>query len=435
MITVMNMLKKLIRSIVPTNLVGLLEKTYRWCRGYFWQARYGFPARGMRVIAVTGTNGKTTTCSYINEVIKAGGYKTAVFTTAFSEIRGAYEASHTTYTLEKQSFAQRFFSQAKNAGVDWVILEVTSHALDQGRIMGVPVELAVVTNLSQEHLDYHKTMQKYALAKSRLLTDYGAQHAVLNADDKWFEFFRDSSSAEVFSFGKKKGSDAHLTSVKFTRKESTATIVHDRKSVRFATKLLGEFNIYNASAAVSIGLLLGIDRRRIAEGVLALEQVDGRMERIDEGQDFTVLVDFAVTPDAIQKGLESLQKISNGKVRIVFGATGDRDKAKRPLMGQIAAEYADLIYLTDDETYTEDPKAIREAVYEGIKQAKGEKKTTIIADREKAIAQALKDAKKGDVVLLTGMGPEDSRNLGGKLTPWDEREVAKKLLLKSRESH
>jgi UDP-N-acetylmuramyl tripeptide synthase len=146
MITVMNMLKKLIRAIVPASLVRLLEKTYRQGRGLFWQARYGFPARGMRVIAVTGTNGKTTTCSYINEVIKAGGYKTAVFTTAFSEIKEVYEASPTTYTLQKQSVAQKFFSRAKNAGVDWVILEVTSHALDQGRIMGVPVEFAVVTS-------------------------------------------------------------------------------------------------------------------------------------------------------------------------------------------------------------------------------------------------------------------------------------------------
>jgi UDP-N-acetylmuramoyl-L-alanyl-D-glutamate--2,6-diaminopimelate ligase len=194
--------------------------------------------------------------------------------------------------------------------------------------------------------------------------------------------------------------------------------------------LAGEFNTYNASAAAAVGLILGIKPAAITKGVQALMLVPGRMESIKAGQPFTVWVDYAVTPDALEKVLKAGKAAASGKVHIVFGATGDRDREKRPKMGEMAARFADKIYLTNDETYTEDPEAIRYAVYEGIEKANGAKKTKLIADRKRAIQTAFESAKPGDVVILAGIGHQDSRNMGGTNVPWDERQIARTLLKK-----
>lgn len=426
----MKPVKKLIRKFVPKSGLKLIEKSFRKGRGVYYQARFGFPARGARVIAVTGTNGKSTTCAYINEVLKAAGYKTAVLTTIFYEVDGKVTPNKTHFTIDKQSIVQSFFARAKKADVDFVVLEVTSHALDQDRIIGVPVEIAVVTNLTQDHLDYHKTMLNYAEAKSRLLRSYGAKWAVLNIDDKWYEYFVEQSYAKIFSFGKQSGTTANLSSINLSKELSTATLRTDSANLELKTNLIGEYNLYNASAAACVGMILNIAPKTIEKGVSALTRLNGRGEEINTSKNFRVLIDFAITPDAIEKVLTSLQKITPGKVRIVFGATGDRDKVKRPIMGEVAAKCADFIYLTDDETYTEDGDKIRDEVYEGIEKSKATKKTKVIADREEAIRTALKDAKKGDTVLITGLGHEDSRNMGGKLITWSDRDITKSILTK-----
>jgi len=423
--------KRIVRKVVPKKTVRSLEKSYRKSRGVAWQARYGFPARGMKVIVVTGTNGKSTTCAYINEVLQAAGYKTAVLTTVFYEIAGEREPNKTHLTIDKQSIVQAFFAKARRAKVDWVVLEVTSHALHQDRIMGVPVEIAVVTNLTTEHLDYHKTMEEYARVKSLLVRNYKAKWAVLNADDEWYSYFVGRSTAQVFSFGKKSGSDALIQTVKLGSKSSEVELKTEAGKLLLKTSLLGEVNLYNAAAAASVGLVLGVRVKLIQKGVANLHGLAGRLEPIEAGQNFKVLVDFGVTPDAIEQVLTSLRQIAEGRVMIVFGATGDRDKAKRPIMGEVAANLADRIFLTDDETYTENPEVIRQAVYAGIQAAKGEGKTTIIPDRLEAIKAAFSEAKKGDIVLLTGIGHEDHRNMGGKPLPWDEREIARGLLKNS----
>lgn len=429
----MSPFKKLVRKIAPLTFVRFLENAYRWGRGLFWQIRYGFPAREMKVIAVTGTNGKTTTCAFLNEVLKAAGYSTAVLNTVFYEFNGQKIPNKTHFTVHKQSIVQSFFAKAKRAKADWAIIEVTSQALDQGRIMGVPVEIAVITNLSQEHLDYHRTMKNYAAAKARLVNHYGAKHAVLNRDDKWFNYFAAKSEAKVLSFGKSAKADMRITEVDVKPKSTLATLTRSGKKLRVETTLPGEFNIYNAAAAAAAAQTIGVDEGKIAKGIANLNQVEGRMEAIDSGRGYRVYIDFAITPDAIAKALEALRRITRGKgkIRIVFGATGDRDKQKRPRMGQVAARYADAIYLTDDETYSENPGQIRNAVYEGIKAVDAAGKTKIIADRREAIKQALADSGVCDAVLVTGLGHEDSRNMGGKLVPWDDRSVVKKLLKNS----
>lgn len=418
--------KKMVRKLLPISAVKVVETTYREGRGFFWQLRYGFPAKTMRVIAVTGTNGKTTTCSYISEVVKAAGHRVAVYTTAYYEIDGERTPNHSHMTVTSQADVQRFFKRAKRANVDFVVLEVTSHALEQRRTAGVPIEAAVMTNLTQDHLDYHGTMENYATAKARLFSDeYKPKHIILNSDDGWYRFFAERSVYPPITYGTDSAADIQLTGHDSSSTGSSFTARHKGEHIAGTTQLIGLFNVYNALAAVSTGLALGFDIDDIMKGVASLSVVPGRMESIDEGQDFGVLVDFSYTPDALFNALRTLRGITAGSIRIVFGATGDRDAGKRPLMGETVGHNADAIYLTDDETYTEDPQIIRDAVYKGIVKAKATAKTQIFDDRLEAIRQAFSDSERGDVVLLAGIGHEDYRNMGGKKIIWDERDVAR----------
>ncbi len=419
--------KKIIRQLVPKQGITLLENTYRTSRGAFWQTRYGFPARNMRVIAVTGTNGKTTTCSYIAEMLKACGQTVAVYTTAYYEIDDERVPNRSHMTVTSQADVQGFFARARKAQVDFVVLEVTSHALHQGRIAGVPIEVAVMTNLTQDHLDYHKTMESYAAAKALLFSKYHPKHSILNHDDEWFDFFKQRATGNIITYGSHKSATLQLTGNDSSAAGSSFTARYNNEHIAGTTQLVGLFNIYNALAATAVGFALGFDKIPVLAGVAALSAVPGRMESIEAGQNFRVLVDFAYTPDALENALTTLRDITpkEGKIRIVFGATGDRDATKRPAMGQVVAKNADAIYLTDDETYTEDPVAIRDAVYRGIESAKGTHKTYVFDDRLDAIKQAFKDAQPGDVVLLAGIGHEDYRNMGGEKVAWDEREIAR----------
>ncbi|HSX46402.1 MAG TPA: UDP-N-acetylmuramyl-tripeptide synthetase, partial [Patescibacteria group bacterium] len=323
----------------------------------------------------------------------------------------------------------KFFRQARQAKADFVVLEVSSQALQQHKLVGIPVEVAIMTNLTQDHLDYHGTMERYAEAKARLFNNYTTpNYCILNVDDNWYDFFLLEAVGQVVGYGQSADSTERIQFVKNAPDGSSWGLRNGDKSMALQTHLAGLFNVYNASAAATAGLALGLKPEVVAEGIAALTLVPGRMETIDKGQDFTVWVDFAITPDALEKVLTAGHETAKGKVRVVFGATGDRDKVKRPLMGEVAAKLADAIYLTDDETYTEDPDTIRQAVYQGVKKAKGTKKTKVIPDRQEAIKTAFKDAKKGDIVILAGIGHEDTRNMGGKSIPWDEREIAKSLL-------
>jgi UDP-N-acetylmuramoyl-L-alanyl-D-glutamate--2,6-diaminopimelate ligase len=423
-------LKKLARKIFPSSLLRIIEKIYRRSRGLLWQVRFGFPARGMRVVAVTGTNGKSTTCAYINEVLKAADYTTAMMTTPMMEIAGKQLPRTTTRTLEKQSEAQSFFAKAKQAGVDWAVLEVPSHALDQDRITGIKIKIAVVTNLTPEHLDYHNTMENYARAKSLLTSRYGASSVILNRDDEWFDYFLSHAIGEVVSVGKNKAGDITISGVRLSAHGSAAALNTKDLMLAVETSLIGEFNLYNAAQASAVGLALGVEPERIISGIRNLKSIPGRMEPIEMSQKFGVLIDYAITPDAIENALKTLQHLTKGKVRIVFGATGDRDKQKRPLMGEAAGRHADIIYLTDDETYSEKSEDIIDAVYKGIKKVKANKKTKVIPDRGEAIKQALQDAGANDTVYITGLGHETSRNMGGKQVLWQDKKVAAEIIRK-----
>lgn len=418
-----------VRKLLPSGAARLLEEGYRKRRVKLLTARYGNPAKHLRVIAVTGTNGKTTTVSFLNEILKEAGYKTAMFSTAEVEIAGVKHVNDLNRTVALTGDLMRFYRDAKRARVDFVLIEATSHALQQHKLSTTPIEMAIMTNLTQDHLDYHKTMEGYAEAKS-ILFKMKPKYIVLNRDDSWFEYYDVFPAGyQKITYGQSSEAEARIDNVKLYRKgtEVTMTIDHQTK-LELATALPGEYNAYNLAAAVSAAYLLNVGIKDIVEGVANLEGIPGRFDRIEEDQPFDVIVDYAHTPDGYEKLLDTAKKITKNRVILVFGSCGDRDKAKRPIMGEIAARKADRIFLTDEESYNEDPQQIRDQIFAGIEQAGGAAKTMEIADRKEAIKKALSVATKGDTVLITGMGHEMYRIVNGKQVPWNDAEVVKQLL-------
>ena len=422
-------LVKGVRKVLPQGAVHGLEERYRKGRIKLVRMQYGDPAKNLKVIAVTGTNGKTTTLNYINEILKEAGYKTAMFTTAVIEVAGKRRINDLNATVALTAEMQQFFRQAKKAKVDYTLLEVTSHALDQHKLDGVPILAAVMTNLTQDHLDYHKTMENYAAAKGKLFA-MDPEFIVLNRDDEWFDYFDQfAASGHKITYGHHDDAEVRVTRTKLFKKGSEADLLLDHHlKLELATALPGEYNIDNMVAAATTAYVLGVDLNDIMEGAANLEAVPGRFERVETGKEYDVIVDYAHTPDGLEKFLQAARAIAKNRVILVFGATGDRDKGKRPIMGEIAARLADRIILTDEESYNEDPAAIRREVFEGIELAKGTAKTTEVADRREAIKKALDVAKTGDMVLVTGMGHEKFRIENGKKIPWNDADVVRELL-------
>lgn len=418
-----------VRKALPQQSVRKLEESYRKARVKAVSARYGHPARGLKVIAVTGTNGKTTTINYINAILKNAGYATAMFSTALIEIAGETQLNDLNATVGTTTRMQQFFRDAKRAKVDYVVLEITSHALHQHKLDGVPIEAAIMTNLTQDHLDYHKTMEEYAAAKALLFAGE-PRYIVLNRDDEWYDYFDKFDAGEQkMTYGEHKEAEAHIERIKLYKKGSEADVVFDHQTkLELATHLPGKFNVSNMTAAATIAYLLGVSTDAIVHGVADLEEIPGRFERVDIGdKPYEVVVDYAHTPDALEKLLETTKSITKNRVILVFGACGDRDKSKRPIMGEIAGRLASRIIVTDEESYNEEPGGIRQALIEGIEQAKATAKMTEIADRREAIEKALSIATKGDTILITGMGHEQYRIVNGERIPWNDATVVKEL--------
>ncbi len=416
------------RKLLPAGALKHVEVAYRRSRAKVVSARYGTPAKHLRVIAVTGTNGKTTTACYINEILKEAKFTTAMFTTAVIEVAGESRLNDLNATVATTARMQQFFRDAKKAGVDYVVLEVTSHSLDQFKLEGVPIEVAVMTNLTQDHLDYHKTMDNYAAAKAKLFK-LKPRFIVLNRDDEWFDYFDQFEAAsQKINYGQHEAAEARIDRIQLYRKGTEADVVIDHQThLELATALPGAFNVHNMTAATAVAYLLGVKLDDIQEGIANLEAVPGRFERAVDGLDYDVIVDYAHTPDALEKLLDTARDIAKGRVILVFGACGDRDKTKRPIMGDIAARKADRIFLTDEESYNEDPDAIRDMIREGIEKVGGATMTEL-SDRREAIERALGSAKKGDMVLITGMGHEQFRIINGKREPWNDTAVVREIL-------
>ena len=428
--SIKNTLAKTARKVLPKSALVELERTYRKSRAKVVAARYGNPARDLRVIAVTGTNGKTTTVNFLNEILKEAGYKTAMFSTANIEIAGVQTVNDTNSTTATVSKLQKFFHDAKKTDVEFALIEATSHALDQYKFAGVPIEMAIMTNLTQDHLDYHKTMENYAAAKAKLF-EMQPRFIVLNTDDKYFDYFNKfEASEQKITYGESDLAEVKIKSFKLYKKGSEAKLrIDNNVALEIATNLPGEFNVYNMTAAAAGAYLLGISLQDIQEGIANLEGISGRFQYATSDLPFEVVVDYAHTPDALEKLLQTSKKITKNRTILVFGACGDRDREKRPIMGKIAQDLADRIIVTDEENYTEDAKQIREEVIAGFSKKNGKLPANIqeIPDRKEAIRKALQIAGKGDTVLITGLGHEVYRIIDGEKTPWNDTEIVREI--------
>ena len=428
--SIKNTLAKTARKVLPKSALIELERTYRKSRAKVVAARYGNPARDLRVIAVTGTNGKTTTVNFLNEILKEAGYKTAMFSTANIEIAGVQTVNDTNSTTATVSKLQKFFHDAKKADVEFALIEATSHALDQYKFAGVPIEMAIMTNLTQDHLDYHKTMENYAAAKAKLF-EMQPRFIVLNTDDKYFDYFNKfEASEQKITYGESDLAEVKIKSFKLYKKGSEAKLrIDNNVALEIATNLPGEFNVYNMTAAAAGAYLLGISLQDIQEGIANLEGISGRFQYATSDLPFEVVVDYAHTPDALEKLLQTSKKITKNRTILVFGACGDRDREKRPIMGKIAQDLADRIIVTDEENYTEDAKQIREEVIAGFSKKNGKIPANVqeIPDRKEAIRKALQIAGKGDTVLITGLGHEVYRIIDGEKTPWNDTEIVREI--------
>ncbi len=369
---------------------------------------YGFPSQKLRVIGVTGTDGKTTTASLIYHILNSAGFNASMVTSVGAVIDGKkYEVGF--HVTTPSPFAvQRFFKKAVDSGSKFLVLETTSHALDQYRVFGINFEVGVLTNVTHEHLDYHKTYENYVKTKAKLLKM--AKIAIVNRDDDSYKLISNFKFliSKLVTYGMGKNADVNP------------------ENFPFKSNLIGEFNKYNILAAISVCKELGISTDAIKKGIKSFVPPTGR-EDVVYKKDFTVMIDFAHTPNAFDQILKSIRPQVKGKLIHVFGAAGLRDKTKRPIMGKISSQYANIIILTSEDPRSESIEKINKEIESGIlKQRLGQ--VLKISNRKKAIETAIKMAKKGDFVIVTGKSHEKSMNYGHGEKPWDEYKAVRDAL-------
>ena len=394
----------------------------------FSAAVLGDPARALALVGVTGTNGKTTTTYLLDSALRAAGETVGLVGTV--EYRVGDRVAQAVRTTPESSDLQALLREMVDAGCRHAVLEVSSHSLALHRVHGLEFEVAVFTNLTRDHLDYHGDMDAYFAAKRLLFTDHLRPdgHAVLNLDDERTPELARASRGKVWTFSLEKP-EADLLA-EDVRLSLSGTRFRARTPVgvlEVETPLLGLFNVQNALAALGAGLALGLPPDAVQRGIAALRGVPGRMERVVAGQDFAVLVDYAHTDDALKNLLETVRGLSPRRVITVFGCGGDRDKAKRPLMGAVAARLSDVVLLTSDNPRSEPPEAILDEIRRGIPLARAGD-TLVIPDRREAIARAIEMGREGVVVVIAGKGHESYQVLRDRTVPFDDRQVARDAL-------
>jgi UDP-N-acetylmuramoyl-L-alanyl-D-glutamate--2,6-diaminopimelate ligase len=386
---------------------------------------YDRPAHTLKMVGVTGTNGKTTTTHIIEYLLAQANISTALLGTLYTRWQGYQKtATHTTpFAVD----LQQQLAQALQAGSKVALMEVSSHALDQGRVMACPFEVSVFTNLTQDHLDYHQNMENYFQAKALLFSpQYLTGRAIVNLDDQYGQRLIAQLPADrVWSYSTTNSTaDLWTSDLEYQQTGVTGKIHTPQGESNFSSPLVGDYNLENLLAAVGTSLHLGMKLDSIVTAMANFPGVPGRMERVQvsPAQDITTIVDYAHTPDSLESLLTAARPFIRGKVICVFGCGGDRDRTKRPQMGKIAAELADLVIVTSDNPRTEDPAQILKDVVAGINRTDG---VEVIADRAQAIAQAIAIAQPGDGVLIAGKGHEDYQILGTEKIHFDDREQAR----------
>jgi len=387
----------------------------------------GHPASALQLVAVTGTNGKTTTTSVVDAIVKASGAKTGLFgTIAYHTPLGDYPAPNTT---PESVDLQGFFAEIRDAGGKYAVLEASSHSLAMDRLWGCHFQAAVFTNLTREHMDFHKTFDDYFAAKKRLFEGTGAgapEVAVLNTDDEFGKRLAGLTKKTV-TYGLE--SDADITTKKFqlTFDGLTFTAHTPNGKVHVVSRLVGRINVYNLLAAIGAAQAVGLSNEVIEKGIRELESVSGRFQRIDLGQPFLVIVDYAHTDDALENLIRTARELNpDGRVITLFGCGGQKDRTKRPVMGEVTGRLSDLTILSSDNPRSEDPLKIISDIIVGLQKTAG--KYLIEPDREKAIGMAMDEARSGDIVLLAGKGHENYQILADRTFEFDDRDMARRAL-------
>lgn len=421
------------RKIIPKSLFRLGQPIYHFGLAVSGNLRYGFPGRRMVVIGVTGTNGKSTTVELINSVLKANGIKTGMLSTVAFEIAGKREDNKTNRTTLGRWMLQRKLFEMAEAGCTHAVVEVASEGIAWHRVWGIPFDVAIFTNLAPEHLNFHKTMENYRNTKGKLFAGLSksmkkgvSKTIIVNADDAEWKYFYDFSADKKITFGLNNG-EIWATNMFFEDKTRFELVDGDIK-YHVESTLPAKFNIYNMLAAYSVGKALDLDSKKSIKGIEAVKLVAGRMQEVPNKLGIKIFVDYAVTPDAFKLLFQELRRITRNRLIAVFGATGDRDKEKRPELGAVASKLTDYIILTDEEPYSENPSVIVDAIAKGALKVRN-RNLEIDLDRREAIKKAIAMAFPDDTVVVTGMGHQKYRNVGGnKKISWDEVKVIEEIL-------
>ena len=418
-----------------TRVPGLVDVWHRM-QGIWAAYRWGNPASSLKIICITGTNGKTTTATMVAHILREAGKKVGVLTTYEFQIDTKKIPNDTKMTTMVPSTLYKLLRQMVEAGCEYAVLEVTSHALRQHRIRGIIPRVAVFTNLTHDHLDFHETFGEYRKAKL-MLFEHNPRTSVVNADDPSSEHFLKLPAFQHFTYGFAKHADITARKVLSEVHATLFTAVTPVGQIAIDLKVPGRFNVSNALAALAVGIAEGIPLPVQKHALETFGGVPGRMEQVKAGQPFDVIVDFAHSPDALQKIYETLRPTTRGRLISVLGAMGRRDTSKRPIMGALAGRFADLVIVTNEDPVDEDPLAIMQQVARGVPRGapKRQKKIEgkdyfIIPDRREAIEFALTNAKKGDTVIITGKGGEHWMLTAEGKIPWDDVEIAKSILEK-----
>ena len=389
-------------------------------------AFYGHPSRQICLVGVTGTNGKTTSTYLLEAVFQAHGLTSGVIGTITYRYAGHEQpADQTTPAADD---LQRLLREMVEAGVSHCAMEVSSHALAQDRVWGCRFAAALFTNLTQDHLDYHEDMSAYYAAKARLFMGYQPGVAVLNRDDPAGQKLLREVRAPVITYGFSPAADVAVEHLDLNTAGIAFTVRIDGQRRRMYSPLIGRHNVYNILGALATAKGLGLELEQTIQGIERLPTVPGRFERVDAGQPFGVLVDYAHTDDALRNVLQAARGTTTGRIIVVFGAGGDRDRGKRPRMGRVAAEHADIAVITSDNPRTEAPMAIIRAIEAGYREIGQTSRYCIIEDRARAIHEAIGLARAGDMVVIAGKGHEAYQIIGAKRFPFDDRQVARRAL-------
>ena len=393
-------------------------------------AFYQHPSSSIQLIGITGTNGKTSTSHYVESIMKHCGKKTGLIGTMYRKVGETILPTKNT-TPDSLSLQQTFYTM-KNENVDVCAMEVSSHALKEGRVYGVDFDIAVFTNLTQDHLDYHGTMEEYRFTKGLLFAQLGnkydrmrPKYALLNSDEAASEYYKTVTPAFIYTYGIYHEADFMAKEVKTNHKGTQFIFTSPFGEKQLQIPLIGLFSVYNVLAAASSCLLAGAPFAQVCEAIEKLTGVPGRFELVSGPQDFTIVVDYAHTPDSLENVLETIQQLKQGDVWVVVGCGGDRDRTKRPIMAKIACSLSDHAIFTSDNPRSEDPAAIIGDMINGVKEFTNYQ---VIVDREEAIQQAVRQAKKNDVILIAGKGHETYQIIGDVVNDFDDRVVARKAV-------